>query len=195
MELALVLMVVLGPIAAVDGIYYHIYKMRLYRRRSARFENLTHWYRAASYGFVLWMLLHYSPAGGWFWLMAAVFAADFVDDVCDVLLEPNSRAPLGGLPRVEYLIHMTSMAFTGGIAVVFLYAAWPLHAAPTALIAHGSDFMPAWLRVDGLLSVGGAAALGLFEISLSIRAYRNGDVDRELPAPALSGAVVGVPRS
>ncbi len=169
MALAAILLILMGTIGSIDLLYYHLYKFRLYDQPSARGEEVTHLVRAATFAFGLWILLHYTPQGGWFWIMAALFGVEFVDDVCDVAIEPKSREPLGGLPPLEYLVHMVASLCTGGVWVAFLTAGWAGRNAASALVPHAAGFLPTWLHLDGLAMIFAGVALGLVELTLFVR--------------------------
>jgi hypothetical protein len=85
-----------------------------------------------------------------------------------VLLEPRSRAPLGGLPPLEYAIHIVGATASGLIAGVWVIGAWPLAELPTELAPPGE--VPAWLAMNGHALYAGAAAMLIGEGALLIRA-------------------------
>jgi len=182
METVVVLLIVMGFVGAFDGLYYHLYKFRLYRQPSARTETVTHLVRGALFAVVLWTLAHYAPAGGWYWSFIAVFAVELTDDVIDVLIEPASRKPLGGLPRFEYLVHMIVMAISGGIWVAFAISLWPSRLAPTELIPHGADFLSPLLVWIARLVALSALFLTVFEGALLVRSWTPSD--RSVPEHA-----------
>lgn len=154
----LVLLLAMATIGAVDGTYYHTLKFRLFERPSARLETLTHIVRALSLAGALWVLAHRIPVGGWYWAMVALFTLDLVVDVVDVLLEPRSRAPLGGLPPLEYLIHMISIALSGGAWATFVLAGWAMRHEPTALVPFD---LPWWLLWYARIVAVGALLMGM----------------------------------
>lgn len=138
----LVLLLAMATIGAIDGTYYHTYKFRLFEQPSARLETTTHIFRALTLAVGLWVLAHRVPVGGWYWAIVALFTLDLIDDVVDVLIEPRSRAPLGGLPPLEYLIHMIAIALSGGAWATFVLAGWSTRHAPAALVPFD---LPSWL--------------------------------------------------
>jgi hypothetical protein len=141
----LVLLLAMASIGSIDGAYYHTYRFALYRQPSARLETVTHVIRAFALAFTVLVLSAGTPVGRWFWVVAAVFAIDFVDDVVDVAIEPRSRAPLGGLPPLEYLIHMIVMALSGGVWVSFLVAGWATRGQPTAIVPRALPWIIVWM--------------------------------------------------
>ena len=147
----------MATIGAVDGMYYHTLKFRLFEQPSARFETVTHIVRAFALAGALWVLAHRIPVGGWYWAMVALFTFDLVDDVADVLIEPRSRAPLGGLPPLEYLVHMIAIALSGGAWATFVLAGWATRHAPTALVPFA---LPWWLLWYARVVAVGALLMG-----------------------------------
>jgi hypothetical protein len=170
MTTTIFLLALMGTLGSVDGIYFHIFRYRLFAQPSAQTETLTHVLRGFTYSLGLAALLLGLPQGRWFWAVAAVFALDLLIDVIDVLLEPSSRAPLGGLSRPEYLVHMLVMAISGGIWTSFVVQGWPQRLAPTGLAPHVPGALPTWLVWDGWMLAAGAPALALLELTLLLRA-------------------------
>ncbi len=167
MDVTVLLLIVAGTIGAVDILYYHLYKFRLSRRPGSRAETATHILRAFTFAFGVWILLGNTPMGGWYWALAAVFILDFIDGVVDVAIEPRSRKSLGGLPPLEYTVHMLSATLTGGAWVTFLVAGWAGRLAPTALVDRTSA-LPAWLILDGRAIAVSSVLLGTAEAALLV---------------------------
>jgi len=168
MLVPLTLLLAMALIGSIDGAYYHTYKFALYRQPSARVETVTHIIRAFSMAFVVWILAHYTPMGGWFWAVGIVFAIDVIDDIVDILVEPGSRAPLGGLPTAEYLIHMIVMACGGGAWTTFVVLGWGAQNEATALLPFAST-LPAWVLWLSRLVAVGALLSGLGDTIQLIR--------------------------
>jgi hypothetical protein len=166
----LILMSIAAPLGAFDVLYFHIYKYRLYRHRHSLLENITHFVRGLLFATVAFLLTRYEPLGTWYWVVAGLIALDFSNNVADVILEPRSRAPLGGLPPLEYVIHIIGSMFSGLIGATWVLVGAPLADAPTAL-APAHD-LPAWLVLNGHMLYIGAILMFLFELTLLIRARR-----------------------
>lgn len=115
MNITLVLLTIVGTIGAIDVLYYHLYRFRLYSQPGSVAEEVTHLIRNAVFISVLLVVSRpaVQPHTG---IVFALFALDMVNSIVDVLLERNSRAPLGGLPSGEYLVHVLS-TFGTGLAV------------------------------------------------------------------------------
>lgn len=115
MNITLVLLTIVGTVGAIDVLYYHLYRFRLYAQPSSVAEEVTHLVRNAV--FISLLLVCDQPATRpWAQIAFGLFALDLANGVIDVLLERNSRAPLGGLPSGEYLVHILS-TFGTGLAV------------------------------------------------------------------------------
>ncbi len=182
MDLVVTLFIVSGTIGAADILYYHWYKFRLYKQPGSRLETLTHIFRSFTFGIGVYTLLHYLPTGGWYWAVAGLFGADFLDELVDIWIEPKSREPLGGLPGREYLVHMVSTTLNGGAWVTFLVAGWAGRLSATALVARHTS-LPAWLAIDGNLIVASSLLIGAGELALLIKAWATDS------APATDAAV------
>jgi hypothetical protein len=175
----LAIMSAVAPIAAIDVLYFHLYKFRLYAHRASQLETVTHLARALLFGAAAFLLARGEPHGAWFWVIAGLAAADFGNNVADVLLEPRSRAPLGGLPPLEYAIHIVGATASGVIAGAWVIGGWPLASLPTELAPPGE--VPAWLAANCHALYAGAAAMLLGEAALLIRAV----LRARAPAPAV----------
>jgi hypothetical protein len=175
----LAIMSAVAPIAAIDVLYFHVYKFRLYAHRASRLETVTHLMRVLLFGATAFLLTHHEPHGAWYWAITGLAAADFLNNLADVILEPRSRAPLGGLPPLEYVIHIVGATGSGVIAGVWAIGAWPLAALPTELAPPGE--VPAWLATNGHALYFGAVAMLIGEAALLFRAM----LRARDPAPAV----------
>jgi hypothetical protein len=111
----LTILAAVGTIGAIDVLYYHLYRFRLYSQPGCVAEEVTHLLRNAI--FIAVLLVCMQPASeGWAAVMFVLFAADMTNSVVDVLIERRSREALGGLPSGEYLVHILS-TFGTGLAV------------------------------------------------------------------------------
>lgn len=165
-DLPLLLINIVAPLGAFDILYFHIWRFRLYEAPSSRAETVTHIVRGFAFGGAALLLTFTQPAGAWYWAFAAIVGVDFVNNIVDVSLEGESRAPLGGLPRSEYIVHIAGASFEGAIGVAFLLTAWPMQAMPTGLLAADR---PAWLFWPSVMLSAGVIAVVLFELGLFVR--------------------------
>ncbi len=168
MKIALILILLGGPIGAVDVVYYHLARFQLYRRHQSRGENVTHLLRGTFYALAVACLLFSRPSGAWFWVMGALFAADFVNGLIDVLLEPASRAP-ATLPRLELVTHYVGATLGGAACLAFLIEGWRYRLDQTSLASHPEGFLPTWLQWFGATILLTAVGLVLLEAVLFLR--------------------------
>jgi hypothetical protein len=156
----LVLLTVAAPIGAFDSLYYHLWRFRLYTRAESRRETVTHVVRALVIGIGALLLAHSKPSAPWFAVLSAVLSLSFVNDVADVLLEPASRRALGGVPPIEYLVHILGATLSGAVATAFMLRGLEVRG--------GGEVagLPAWLVASGTAIAVGAVALAVFEGAL-----------------------------
>jgi len=154
----LTILAVVGTIGAIDVLYYHLYRFRLYSQPGCVAEEVTHLLRNVI--FIAVLLVCMQPATEpWARVMFFLFAADMTNSVIDVLLERSSRAALGGLPSGEYLVHILS-TFGTGVAVASYTAAL---GSPAPVL----EGMLLW-QIWGMIGMG--AALCSIETVLFVRA-------------------------
>ena len=91
MDLALVVLLIAGPVGAIDVIYFHLWKFRLFEQPQSVKEEITHVLRGFLAPTATLILLLGHPQGFWFWTVAGLFAIDTVNSLLDVVFEPNSR--------------------------------------------------------------------------------------------------------
>lgn len=150
-------------IGAIDVLYFHIYKFRLYGRQESAAEQVTHLSRAALFLVMTAIVLFSdgSPAARLF--LIGIFSLDLLNTVIDVILEKDSRENLGGLPSGEYLLHIVGTFFTGVAVATFWW-----HSSSAGF----SGFEPTtvqWTRGILTLVLGGGLFLleaGLFASAL-----------------------------
>lgn len=137
-------------IGVVDVGFFHLYRFRLYAQPGSVAEEITHLARHVLFlGIVLTILLEPPSARA---LVLGLFALDLANTVADVLLERRSRAPLGGLPSVEYLLHVLGTLLTGMAIATFWHA--------------GGEVLSTWQVGRGWITVGIGGLLLLAEAVL-----------------------------
>lgn len=169
LNLPLLLILIAAPIGGFDVLYYHIYKFRLARRPESRAETRTHVLRSLILAAVAAILALGVPTGLLFWAVAGLFGLDVINSAIDTFLERDSRADLGGLPRLEYVIHMIGATLVGAIAATFITRGWDLGFADSGLAA--AD-IPGFMQVDGLLVAGVAFLLAVYEAAVMVSSGR-----------------------
>jgi hypothetical protein len=134
MEVTLYLFLAIGLVGGCDVSMFHIQKCRLYKLPSARAENVTHAIRALLFGSFLLSATYVQATGAWVFLYVGLCAIEVLNSTVDTLLETRSRAPQGGLPAGEYILHVMVSTLTGAALATLLSATLPHLAEPTALI-------------------------------------------------------------
>jgi hypothetical protein len=159
MYAALYLLTVAGMVGSYDVLYYHMYKLRLFQQRDAVWENLTHAIRALLYAAMMLVVLHVRLRG-WYWLLyPALLSCELVNTMSDTILEPYSRRKLGGLPPVEYSLHVFLSIVTGAALASIVWGTYDLLFEPPSF-ALGSLDIPTFALLGSYSSV--LIALGFF---------------------------------
>lgn len=160
LRISAVLWIVTFAVGAVDGLYYHLIKLRLHARADSRTEHVAHSLRAFLLPPTLWVAFvatGLAPAAR-LGLLLALIATDLAVAVWDVVLESKSRRALGGLPHVEYFVHVAttaahSAAEAFAIAAVVLALHGGVSSAPAAVVGL------AWILIVGATFVGAVHVL------------------------------------
>ena len=162
----LIAIFVIAPIGAIDAMYFHNIKYKLYANPDSRKEQVTHILRAFMLGIAVLFIVAFEPHGTWFWGVGTIFVIDFLNNVIDVSLEHASRKNLGGLEREEYIIHIVGASGMGGVTFIYFALGWHLADLPTALapVEHHTLVM-----VAGYAVVAGGILGGLSEAILTIK--------------------------
>lgn len=146
-------------LSTIDGLYIHLWRLRLHQRPESFREHLWHTGRALLFAPVVVILFAMPSAGALLWLGVALAFADQVAGVYDAMSERDSRATLGGLGRGEYVLHVILVAVHATALTLVVAArpdaAWSL-SAPTML----GDWPPVTMLVAGPI-IGGIAVAAL----------------------------------
>lgn len=124
MSLAFELLMGIAMVGAIDVLYFHLYRHRLYARPESLSENVTHLLRHLLFLALTLGLL--SGAGKPF--LIGVLVVDLVNNVIDLALERESRRSLDGLSPLESVLHGLASVGMGMVllAVVLGPASWSL---------------------------------------------------------------------
>jgi len=159
MYAALYLLTIAGLVGSYDVLYYHIYKLRLYRQRDAVWENLTHAIRALLFAAMMLTVLHIRLRG-WYWLLyPALLGCELVNTMSDTILEPHSRRHIGGLPPVEYSLHVFLSIVTGAALASIVWGSYDLLLETPGFSFESLD-IPPYVLLGSYSSV--LIALGMF---------------------------------
>lgn len=166
---ALVLLVVFTLIASFDGFWFHLYVYRLHERPECRREHLLHTVNAVLFPLTLLPLFLAEASGAWLWFTVLVHLAVVAVELVDVLIEPTSRADLGGLTGSEAALHFL-MSGLRWAYVALMFAAVPFErwSAPTALTFRSplsgiESFVPWAVAIVGV-------PIALLHVALAARA-------------------------
>ena len=113
-----------AAVAALDGVWIHLWKLRLHARPASYVEHLWHTASAVLFVPTVALLFAVPSAGTTLWIALALLLAIHVVEVLDVRAERASRRELGGLSRFELGIHVAAVV-TRTAAIVALLAARP----------------------------------------------------------------------
>lgn len=124
MSLAFELLMGIAMVGAIDVLYFHLYRHRLYARSDSLAENVTHLLRHLL--FIALTLGLLNGAGKPF--LIGVLVVDVVNNVIDLSLERESRRSLDGLSPLESVLHGLASVGMGTVllAVVMGPASWSL---------------------------------------------------------------------
>lgn len=106
-SLFLILFMVL---ATYDGLYLHLWKYELFKKKKSVFEHKTHTIRAILFPLIVW-LLFINKDDFSFYIGLSLVLIDLVVLAIDAYSEKDSRQFMGGLPKWEYIIHLFSNGF------------------------------------------------------------------------------------
>jgi hypothetical protein len=162
--LSTALLLLFAVLAAVDGIYIHLIRLKLPSRPQSWMEHVWHTLSAILFIPILLTVFLAPTAGLALWTGVALVALLYWIEVRDVRAEKESRADIGGMSRGELTLHVV-LVVSRTLAVALALAARPLEAwslgAPPVIGAH-----PAWITfVVGLLIPGALATAAVHVLS------------------------------
>ena len=135
------LLLAYAVLAGVDGLYIHLYRLRLHARPESRREHWLHTGRAILFPMTLASLYAVDAAGWLLWSGFAIVIADLVVGARDLWCEAESRESLGGLTALESTLHgvlvMLQTSSTTLLLAVKPASAWLLAAPPVMAESYG----------------------------------------------------------
>ncbi len=191
MTAVFLLLFVFAQLGAVDALYYHLWKFRLYAVPTSRSEHWVHTIMSLGFMVVVWGLWLTRPQGGWWWAMAVWQVATLAVTFVDVKLEPHTRSAFGGLTGNEYLMHMLMNTLHGIAIAVWAAVTWSDRLAPTGLPAANWGY-PWPIDVIAYVSLAAAVAMPVAHIYLGMKDNWGTRSPEPAPGPI---AVVPTPRS
>lgn len=126
-------------IAALDGIWIHLFRLRLHAREETYGEHILHTIRAVLMIPVMALLFVWDTTGWMLWVGAGLALVDFAVGFWDTWLEKDARSTLGGMTRGESMAHVAASAIHGA-SIALILAARPLEA--WGLGVEGSGYLP-----------------------------------------------------
>jgi len=106
-------------LATYDGLYLHLWKYELFKRKESVFEHKTHTIRAILFPLIVW-LLFINKDDISFYLGLLFIVIDLITLGIDAYSEKESRQFMNGLPKWEYIIHLFSNGFHFSAIALFL---------------------------------------------------------------------------
>jgi hypothetical protein len=157
-------LILFAAVAALDGVWIHLWKLRLFARPTSYMEHLWHTASAVLFVPTVALLFAHPSAGPTLWLALALLVAIHVVEVFDVLAERESRRDLGGLSRFELSVHVVAVG-SRTVAIAALLAARP----GSIWIGDGASApLPAVIARVGEAVAMGAVGIAVVHIVLAV---------------------------
>lgn len=137
-------------LGAVDGLYFHLRRYRLFAFPESRGEHVLHTIRAFLVLPPLALLYLADAEGLCLWTAAAFIAVDQLILALDLREETTSRRRFGGLEPAEYQIHVAANGLHG-IALALALASRPTTAWSASACSLGASSLP--LAIQALVGV------------------------------------------
>ena len=126
-------------IAALDGIWLHLVRLRLHTHQETYEEHILHTIRAVLMIPVMALLFVWETSGWMLWVGAGLAVVDFAVGFWDTWLEKDARATLGGMTRGESMAHIAASAIHG-VSIALILVARPVEM--WGLGGHGVGYLP-----------------------------------------------------
>jgi hypothetical protein len=154
-------LLVFAAAAAFDGVYIHLWKLRLHARPGSYAEHLWHTASALVFVPIVALLFARPSTGPLLWLAMALLVVLHVVEVLDVRAEPDSRRDLGGLSAGELGIHVLAVVSrTAAIAALLL-------AQPVGIWTGRAAELPRFVADVGVAVTAGAIAIAILHVVLA----------------------------
>jgi hypothetical protein len=123
---AFYLLTLAGLVGSYDVLYYHIYKLKLYKKHDAMWENVTHAIRALLFAAMMLTVMHLRCSGWWWLIYPILLSFELINTMTDAILEPKTRKSMGGLPPVEYYLHIFLSIVTGAALASIIWGTYSM---------------------------------------------------------------------
>ena len=107
-------------IAVIDGLYFHIYKYKLYARLESRREHLLHTLNAVLFPWSLYFIFFDRFKGIYLYFGVLLLIISLIVEYVDLYEEKKSRSQLGGLSCNEYAMHFSLSCLRGVYTTLIL---------------------------------------------------------------------------
>lgn len=166
LNLATLFLVLFCVLGAFDGVYFHLIKFKLHTLPSAKTEHLIHTIRAFVFAPIAILLFVVNSSGPLLFLAIGLALADLVLEYYDIMLERDARAPIGGVPGTETVLHV--FASSAKLAAVALsLAAKPLVSFSLTAPIIASENLPTPMRLIGFLFAVGSFLGGVASVAMT----------------------------
>ena len=155
-------------IAGVDGLYFHLYRYRLYSRPASMYEHKLHTVNAVLFVPQVVLLFLFQARGLWLWLLLGLFLTTVAVEITDVLCEEDSRRDIGGLTSLEYLMHFLMAGLRFGWVVPILFG---LPSEAWSPATSSLTFRSLWMLIAGGWIAGPATIIAVIHVILALRTY------------------------
>jgi hypothetical protein len=127
-------------VATIDGLYFHLYKYRLFERPECLREHHLHTMNAFLFPWTVLLLFVFNSSGLLLWSLIGLTILTLIIEFIDVFEERKSRSHLGGLTSMEYSMHFAMSGLRATYTTIILaqkpLLAWSL-SAPLVLHNQG----------------------------------------------------------
>ncbi len=127
---ATIFLILFTLVATIDGIYFHLYKYRLFARKESLKEHHLHTINSALFPITIVLLFVINSSGFLLWLSVLLTIVTLVIEFLDVFEENSSRKSLGGLTSLEYSMHFAMSGIRATYTTLILadkpFWAWSL---------------------------------------------------------------------
>lgn len=158
-------------IATIDGLYFHLWKYKLFAHAESIYEHKLHTIRAFLFIPIVFFLFYANFGGIALWAGIAFILLDLIVEMLDVFTENESRALLGGLTSLEYAAHVTATTFRIA-AISFVLAAKPVSAwsLSSSLIIGEYNSL---ISINAINTMIGNLSVGILHLLLMSKNFRN----------------------
>lgn len=160
--------VIYAMIAAIDGLWLHLWRYRLHVHAPA--EHAVHTLRSLLFPVIVLLLLMGWATGPWLWCGAAIAAADLLLVARDAAMETRSRDFQRGLPAGEAALH-TLLQALHAVVLTCAVAARPWSAWTTTSTIESAP--SALAQTIFLVVLSGSIVVAIIHVVLYVRGPRS----------------------